>query len=591
MMEQLPIKSNTKIQETLTKMVQRITVAFIPSYRNQDSCARLYSTALHLYKKVISSYPLETVQATGFAMNLANYLHNFRFDYRGAQWIYSRILDERIETHGNEFKAFDALLFYNLAVSEQNSFFDARRYYLKALSIYNRVHGKRSEDALWVLANLSFLYSKFGKFRRSLSVGEIVKSEYENQGDKHSSHYASLLISLANVLREMGQIEKAKSYFHVAAEICTSIYDDGHPDVLLAKSNLADIEVSLGNYEDAFELYYEVQGGYEQLYPNGHPDTAITLMNISWLYEDLNLLDTAIEFGADALNLLTKIGLSEHYDASTAHDNIAMLYREFQNYQLSIKHMCQAIRIRRRLIGENHIAVAVLFQNLGIILHDLGKLSFAERLYNKAYEINLKHSNESEGLIVILDNMGGLALDKGKTEEAITYRRQSLRLAIKIYGTDTKSTASSLNNLALTYLSAKKYRTAFKLFQKLEELITNLDPLVAEAQEPEMYNNIAMIKQEQGDYNSAAHYFEKAIYKAQQTIGEFHTGYADVLCNQGINFIYLKSKKRGLECINEAYQIRLSIFGKRHPDTKYTERLLHDLNNDHPPTKIRQRPQ
>ena len=140
-------------------------------------------------------------------------------------------------------------------------------------------------------------------------------------------------------------------------------------------------------------------------------------------------------------------------------------------------------------------------------LRPLGYWSLLEAMINKL----LKRDLEDKSRAIWLNNLGSLAQDQGRYEEAKRYYEGSLRIAKQIG--DKKGEATTYNNLGLLAQVQGRYEEAKRYYEGSLKIKKQIGDKEGEAT---TYNNLGSLAQEQGIYEEAKRCYEGSLRIAKQ---------------------------------------------------------------------------
>jgi tetratricopeptide (TPR) repeat protein len=109
------------------------------------------------------------------------------------------------------------------------------------------------------------------------------------------------LNNLAQIWKDLGQLEQAQPLAERALAITEAAYGPDHPDVAIRLSNLALIWRDLGQLEQARPLAERALAIDEAAYGPDHPTVAIRLNNLATIWRDLGQLEQARPLAERAL--------------------------------------------------------------------------------------------------------------------------------------------------------------------------------------------------------------------------------------------------------------------------------------------------
>jgi len=190
-----------------------------------------------------------------------------------------------------------------------------------------------------------------------------------------------------------------------------------------------------------------------------------------------------------------------------------------QNYQLALQAGQNAVRIYPRS-AEAHMCLGGTYSQLGYF--DLGIKEFktAEKL-----------TDNKAALGAIYSFIGNDYYSLGDLNNALLYYDRQLEIARDL--NNQKKEGIALNNIALIYQDQGNYDKALEYFNKSLQLTSDPSSIAI------TYNNIAAVYLAKGDNNKAVEYYKKAIEFAQKA-GDYD-GTAKYMLNLGNTYIDLKN--------------------------------------------------
>ncbi|MDB6124273.1 MAG: Serine/threonine protein kinase with repeat, partial [Pedosphaera sp.] len=127
----------------------------------------------------------------------------------------------------------------------------------------------------------------------------------------------------------------------------------------------------------------------------------------------------------------------------------------------------QVVTMQRKLYGDEHLAVAVSLESLGLILQERGKLAEAEINLREALSIQRKFlSDESPQRLTFFRHLAELLEVAGKLAEAETVYRQMLDLRLECLGGEHLDVAESFNALANVLKAQGKLTEAETMYRR-----------------------------------------------------------------------------------------------------------------------------
>ena len=208
------------------------------------------------------------------------------------------------------------------------------------------------------------------------------------------------------------------------------------------------------------------------------------------------------------------------------------------------------------------------------LLFDYAQFYYKYGPYDKGIEIYLRQITLSEKLYgtdsketaTSYNNIGTVYENQGEYDKALEYYFKALDIYEKVLGKEHSSTATSYNNIGLVYDNQGKYDKAleyhFKALNIRDKVLGKEHPDTAQS-----YNNIGGVYEQQGKYDKALEYHFKALEIEEKVLGTEHPDTATDYNN--IGGVYKKQGEydKALEYYGKAFDIREKVLGKEHPDT------------------------
>ena len=187
-------------------------------------------------------------------------------------------------------------------------------------------------------------------------------------------------------------------------------------------------------------------------------------------------------------------------------------------------------------------------------------------IYAKADQWAKDSALPDDKLDGLLDDYARFLFDYGKYKEAeqVYLRLISLREGTK--GKENSDTATSYNDIGITYQYLGDYPKAleyhFKALDIWEKVLGKEHPDTATS-----YNNIGETYRNLGDYPKALEYHFKALDIREKVLGKEHPDTATSYNNIGLVYYNQGDNTKALEYHFKAMDIRKKVLGKEHPDT------------------------
>ena len=166
----------------------------------------------------------------------------------------------------------------------------------------------------------------------------------------------------------------------------------------------------------------------------------------------------------------------------------------------------------------------------------------------------------------LLNDYSSFLYDYGKYKESEPIYLRLVSLREKVLGKEHPLTATTYNNIGLTFKKQGDYPKAleyyFKALNIYEKVLGKEHPYTATS-----YNNIGLTYKKQGDYPKALEYYFKALNIYEKVLGKEHPDTATSYNNIGETYRNLGDYPKALEYHFKALDIREKALGMEHPDT------------------------
>ena len=327
---------------------------------------------------------------------------------------------------------------------------------------------------------------------------------------------AELRETLGSIYQKLGKLERADSLLGTALDQRRSLFGPDNAEVARSLVALGRLRVDQAQDEEAERLAREgLEMSKRQLRPND-PAIAGATLALGQILEERGQYAEAIEVLEEAVRLRRAAG-------GPPTPELASSLRELANTHYYAGHLAVAdsldrlvLGMTRRLNGERHPLVAEDLINLGAVQQEWGHYQDAERYYRQALDITQafygpNHYKTAAGLTVLgravrfepqgndeaqrlferalvirervfgrvhpqvastLNELGGVALARGRFDEAEALARRVLAIYRTVYGRKHAFTGVGVANLASVYMKHNQYSQAEPLFREAIGIFT-----------------------------------------------------------------------------------------------------------------------
>lgn len=130
-------------------------------------------------------------------------------------------------------------------------------YYEKALSIYEKQHGKQHPKVAIANTNIGFVYQKLELYGDAINYFESSLAIWEKLYIGAHPSKAFVLFSLGNTYKNMNDGKAATGYYERALKMYTESYGLYHPERARVLNALGTLDISENKYNDALKHYQE----------------------------------------------------------------------------------------------------------------------------------------------------------------------------------------------------------------------------------------------------------------------------------------------------------------------------------------------
>ena len=213
---------------------------------------------------------------------------------------------------------------------------------------------------------------------------------------------------------------------------------------------------------------------------------------------------------------------------------------------------------------------AVYYDKAGSWFSDKYDFIKVETYLNTALQIREKVLGaEHPETATSLSNLAASYLDQDRHEQAEPLHLKALEIREKVLGAEHPATAASLGNLANLYNDQGKYEQAEPLYLRALEIRQK----VLGAEHPDTatsLNNLAVSYRDQGKYEQAEPLHLRALEISEKVLGAEHPGTAASLNNLAILYNNQGKYEQAEPLHLRALDIREKVLGTEHPDTIQT---------------------
>ena len=346
-----------------------------------------------------------------------------------------------------------------LYMNELDDYANAKKYFLRALEIYERLtkeNPKYIGDLATMYNQLGILYSDLNQYdkaeeyyKRALEIRERLAKE---DPEKYRGELATTYTNLGNLHYYLSQKDKAEEYYKRALEIRERLANENSAnnsgELATTYSNLGNLHYYLSQNDKAEEYYKRVLEICETLAkenPTKHNgDLARVYGKLGALYDKLKQYDKAEEYHMRAFEIyeqLAKENSAKHSGslASTC-EELGELYKKIEQKENAAKYKLRAIEIyeglEKKTPAKYREELAFVYQETGSLYKELEKDDKAEEYWLRALDRfdKLAEVSTRYGSCPALARacLGELYLEHGQNDKAENYLKRAAETMEKV---------------------------------------------------------------------------------------------------------------------------------------------------------------
>ena len=217
---------------------------------------------------------------------------------------------------------------------------------------------------------------------------------------------------------------------------------------------------------------------------------------------------------------------------------------------------------------------AILLDNIGAVMSDLGDYNGALNFHEKALTVTKQLFDESDPeMAQCYIYIGAAYSDLGEYNKALNYHNKALSIWQSVLNENDPDLAQCYNNIGSVYYYLNEEAKALEYHNKALTIRKNAfgenHPTVAVD-----YNNIGTVYTNLGEYDKALEHLGHALNIWQSVLGEHHPDVAQCYNNIGVAYFLQGDYGTSLEYFSQALQILKPLYGDQHPDVIATQDII-----------------
>lgn len=232
---------------------------------------------------------------------------------------------------------------------------------------------------------------------------------------------------LSGTLREQGKYAEAEKLQRDTLDVQRRVLSPDDPDTLRSMSNLASILYAEARYDEAEKFGRAALEGQRRVLGPENANTLWSMDILASIFFDEGHLPEAEKLYQEGLETRRRVLGPDHPDTLALMDGYATTLAQEHRNDEAEKLLRETLEIRRRVLGPDHRDTLMSMNNLANML-------FLETHYNEAEKLERETLERQRQVLgpnhpdtaMSIYNLGGIALHKGKRDEALSLLAQAV---------------------------------------------------------------------------------------------------------------------------------------------------------------------
>ncbi|XP_044508343.1 nephrocystin-3 [Mangifera indica] len=346
--------------------------------------------------------------------------------------------------------------------------------YRRVISILENIYGKDSTFLITPLLGTAKVLGSVGRVRKAVEIYHRVITILESNRGAESEDLVLPLFGLGNLLIKEGKAVDAESAFIRIQKIYTKKYGEHDGRVGLAMCSLAHANCAKGNTDEAIDLYKK---GLQVIKDSKYmtlDDSIMEKMRID-LAELLHVVGRGKE-GRELLEeclLITENYKGREHPSSVTHlINLATSYSQSKNFVEAERLLRTSLEIMMKTVGPDDQSITFPMLQLGVTLYRLNRVEEAEKLVLEVLRTREKaFGKDSLPVGEALDCLVAIQIRLGKDEvELLEMLKRVLRIQEKEFGNDSEEVMSTLKKVVFYLNKLGRNDEKIPLLKRLSNL-------------------------------------------------------------------------------------------------------------------------
>nr|MBP7901404.1 tetratricopeptide repeat protein [Spirochaetota bacterium] len=301
-------------------------------------------------------------------------------------------------------------------------------------------------DAGWTAGYALDLYNE------AFQYFELAEKNFLKSGEKNTTDYSSLLISMGAVYGRKGDLDKALECLLMSKDIYDGL-DLSNTEIY---SNLLNhigvICLNKGEIEKALSYYMKSKDTMDGLDLVNTVSYSNLMCNIGVVCGREGKLDKALEYYIESKRIKDRLALQNTIDYSVLMMNIGSIYVSKGELNEAHEYYTSSMKIKDRLCLQNTESYSSLMIGIGSISHYKCDLDNALEYYMKGKEIMDRLSLQNTAKYSdLMSNIGVVYVDKKELDKGLEFYLESKKVKDKLFLQKTVGYSSLMTNIGVVY--------------------------------------------------------------------------------------------------------------------------------------------
>ncbi len=309
---------------------------------------------------------------------------------------------------------------------------DAKATYLDALDKHIELEGENHLDGAPIYAHLGGLVGLLSEFDSAAVYFEKSIEIYKANPEGTADDLAGVLISYADVLRNKGAFEEARTICEESLEIRERLFGKEHPVVLQSMNQLGNILSEMGENDEAEQIYLAALATQRETLGENHPFTLELLGNLGGNYIRMGDLREAVVHLRSALQVREEVMGKDHPTIAIALSNLGVAVGSLGNYEEAEQIHRRSLILAKQHFDKRHPSVAACASNLANVLYKLERYNEAMPYVDLAIDIDSEKLEGNHRFVAVSKSIKGQILyEMGRMEESKTLLEESIDIFVQ----------------------------------------------------------------------------------------------------------------------------------------------------------------